>query len=278
MKRKILAAAMAVLMALALCACGQETPDPAQAPSDASVEPVEGLPGTPGGMEEEPWERPGETGKPGQAAEPGGQEAEGPGEGPAIDDPPEELAGKALSEELLAGYDPAVKYEATFEIQDYGTIVADLDYGAAPASVENFAALADAGFYDGLTFHRIIDGFMVQGGDPAGNGTGGSDKEIYGEFAENGWENGLSHVRGTLSMARSNDPDSASSQFFIVHEDSTYLDGKYAAFGKVVDGMDVVDAICADAKPVDDNGTIPAAKQPVITSVTVRKVPAEPVA
>lgn len=286
MKHKILAAAMAVLMLLALCSCGKKDPVPPESTSvNTPAEPVEGLPGTPGGMEEEPWENPSETTKPGETGDPGGQAAEDPGDpvadpgdGPVIDDPPEELTGKALSEELLADYDPTVKYEVSITVQDYGTIVADLDYEAAPASVENFVALADAGFYDGLTFHRIIDGFMVQGGDPAGNGTGGSDKEVYGEFSENGWENGLSHVRGVLSMARSDDPDSASSQFFIVHEDSTYLDGKYAAFGHVVDGMDVVDAICADAKPVDDNGTIPAAKQPVITSVTVRKVPDQPVA
>ena len=129
--------------------------------------------------------------------------------------------------------------------------------------------LAKEGFYDGLTFHRIISGFMIQGGDPKGNGTGGSDTTIKGEFSENGVENNISHVRGTISMARANDPDSASSQFFIVHEDSTFLDGQYAAFGHVTDGMDVVDAICENTPVQDNNGTVKTADQPVITSITV---------
>ena len=111
--------------------------------------------------------------------------------------------------------------------------------------MENFVSLVKDGFYDGLTFHRVVNGFMIQGGDPNGNGTGGSDKTIKGEFAENGVENNLSHNRGVISMARSNNPDSASSQFFIMHQDNDYLDGKYAAFGKVTDGMDVVDAIAS---------------------------------
>ena len=129
--------------------------------------------------------------------------------------------------------------------------------------------LANSGFYDGLTFHRIMDGFMIQGGDPEGNGTGGSEHEIVGEFSSNGWDNPLSHKRGTISMARSNDPNSASSQFFIVHEDSTFLDPDYAAFGTVTEGMDVVDAICKDAQPTDGNGAIAAKDQPVINSVTI---------
>lgn len=120
-----------------------------------------------------------------------------------------------------------------------------------PSPFTNFVNLAEEGFYDGLTFHRIISGFMIQGGDPKGNGTGSSDTTIKGEFSENGVENNISHVRGTISMARANDPDSASSQFFIVHEDSTFLDGQYAAFGHVTDGMDVVDAICENT-PVQD--------------------------
>ncbi len=110
---------------------------------------------------------------------------------------------------------------------------------------------------------------MIQGGDPNGNGTGGSDKNITGEFTSNGFNNTLSHTRGTISMARATDPNSASSQFFIVQEDATYLDGNYAAFGHVTEGMDVVDAIAADAEPIDNNGTIPAADQPVITSITI---------
>ncbi len=115
----------------------------------------------------------------------------------------------------------------------------------APETVENFLQLVNSGFYDGLTFHRIIDGFMAQGGDPDGDGTGGSDKEITGEFKENGFtQNTLSHDRGVVSMARSNDPDSASSQFFICYSGNykSSLDGKYAAFGKVVEGMEVVDS------------------------------------
>ncbi len=158
---------------------------------------------------------------------------------------------------------------AVIDIRDYGTVTVQLDRSAAPKTVDNFVSLAESGFYDGLTFHRIMEGFMMQGGDPDGNGTGGSDEKIPGEFSSNGWDNPLSHTRGTISMARSNDPDSASSQFFIVHQDSTFLDGQYAAFGHVTEGMDVVDAVCADAKPTDDNGTIPPDQQPVITSITI---------
>ena len=137
-------------------------------------------------------------------------------------------------------------------------------------TTENFVSLAREGFYDGLTFHRIIKGFMIQGGDPDGNGTGGSEQTIQGEFSENGVENRLSHVRGTISMARSDDYNSASSQFFIVHEDSTFLDGSYAAFGYVTKGMEVVDAICEDAEPIDGNGFIAPENQPVILSVTIQ--------
>lgn len=160
-------------------------------------------------------------------------------------------------------------HHVEIEIADYGTIELELDGDAAPITVENFLALAGDGFYDGLTFHRIVKGFMMQGGDPQGDGFGGSENTIQGEFALNGIENNISHVRGTISMARSNGPDSASSQFFIVHEDSPHLDGQYAAFGHVTEGMEVVDAVCEDAQPIDGNGTIPAEAQPVITSVTV---------
>ena len=166
--------------------------------------------------------------------------------------------------ELLTGL-----HHVTIDVKDYGTISLELDADTAPISVTNFINLAKDGFYDGLTFHRIISGFMIQGGDPKGNGTGGSDQTIQGEFSENGVENDISHVRGTISMARANDPDSASSQFFIVHEDSTFLDGQYAAFGHVTDGMDVVDAICENTPVQDNNGTVKADDQPVITSVTV---------
>ena len=139
----------------------------------------------------------------------------------------------------------------------------------APITCENFEKLVKEKFYDGLTFHRIIDGFMIQGGDPEGTGRGGSDETIKGEFSENGVKNDISHERGVISMARSSDPDSASSQFFIVQSDSTYLDGQYAAFGHVTEGMDIVDQICKAAKPTDNNGTISADEQPVMTSVTI---------
>lgn len=162
-----------------------------------------------------------------------------------------------------------VSYSAEIAIQDYGTIKVALDKEAAPQTVENFVSLAKSGFYDGLTFHRIIDGFMMQGGDPNGDGTGGSDQTIPGEFTENGFENNLSHTRGAISMARSADYNSASSQFFIVHQDSTNLDGQYAVFGYVTEGMDIVDAICSSAEPTDDNGTIPVEQQPVITSIRI---------
>lgn len=160
-------------------------------------------------------------------------------------------------------------HHAEIEIADYGTITVELDGDTAPITVQNFMDLANDGFYDGLTFHRIISGFMMQGGDPNGNGTGGSENNIKGEFSANGVENDLSHTRGAISMARAQAFDSASSQFFIVHEDSTFLDGQYAAFGYVTDGLDVVDAICEAAQPTDNNGTIPAESQPVITAIRI---------
>ena len=175
-----------------------------------------------------------------------------------------DTADTSEDEELLTGL-----HHVTIDVQDYGTISLELDADTAPISVTNFINLANEGFYDGLTFHRIISGFMIQGGDPNGNGTGGSEKTIKGEFSANGVENDISHVRGVISMARANDPDSGSSQFFIVHEDSTFLDGQYAAFGHVTDGMDVVDAICEAVPVQDNNGTVAAADQPVITAVTV---------
>ena len=161
------------------------------------------------------------------------------------------------------------KHHIEIEVKDYGTIRAELDGDTAPITVDNFLKLAKDGFYDGLTFHRIIDGFMIQGGDPNGNGTGGSDETIKGEFSENGVENNISHVRGTLSMARSQKKDSASSQFFIVQADSTYLDGQYAGFGSVTEGMEIVDQICKDTPVTDGNGTVEPENQPVIEHVTV---------
>ncbi len=143
------------------------------------------------------------------------------------------------------------------EMQNGGKIELELDAKAAPITVENFEKLVREGFYDGLIFHRVISGFMIQGGCPEGTGMGGPGYHIKGEFAANGVENPIKHVRGVISMARAQDPDSAGSQFFIMHADAPYLDGQYAAFGKVVSGMEVVDQI-ADAvtdysdRPYDD--------------------------
>lgn len=171
----------------------------------------------------------------------------------------------ATSADYLSG-----KHHVSIEVREYGTINVELDADNAPITVTNFVNLAKSGFYDGLTFHRVIDGFMIQGGDPKGNGTGGSENRIKGEFQINGVTNNISHVRGTISMARSNSPDSASSQFFIMHKDNTKLDGKYAAFGTVTEGMDVVDKICKDVTDTDENGTITdKSKQPVITKIVV---------
>ena len=158
---------------------------------------------------------------------------------------------------------------AEITVRDYGTIKLELDAGSAPLTVANFIKLAEAGFYDGLTFHRIMDGFMIQGGDPSGNGTGGSGETIPGEFAQNGVDNPISHVKGVISMARAKDPNSASSQFFITVADATFLDGSYAAFGRVTEGMEIAEQIAKDARPIDDNGTIPADQQPVIESIVI---------
>ena len=160
-------------------------------------------------------------------------------------------------------------HHAEIDIKDYGVIKVELNGDVAPITVANFINLANSHFYDGLTFHRIIDGFMMQGGDPLGNGTGGSENTIKGEFSQNGVENNLSHTRGAISMARSTDMDSASSQFFIVQSDSTYLDGQYACFGYVTDGMDIVDEICKNAVTTDSNGSVSAENQPVINSITI---------
>lgn len=149
-----------------------------------------------------------------------------------------------------AALDESLTYYADIEIADYGTVTVQLDQASAPVTAANFVSLAESGFYDGLTFHRIMEGFMMQGGDPNGDGTGGSENTIVGEFADNGYENSLSHTRGAISMARSGDDyDSASSQFFIVQEDSTYLDGQYAVFGYVTEGLEVVDAVVKRQNP-----------------------------
>ena len=162
------------------------------------------------------------------------------------------------------------KHHAEIVIAEYGKLELELDADVAPITVTNFVNLAKKGFYNGLTFHRIMSGFMIQGGDPNGEGTGGSEETIKGEFKSNGIENTMSHKRGVISMARTqNDPDSASSQFFIVQADSDFLDGDYAAFGKVTAGMDIVDKICQSVQPIDNNGTVPADQQPKITAIKV---------
>ena len=162
------------------------------------------------------------------------------------------------------------KHHAEIVIAEYGKLELELDADVAPITVTNFVNLAKKGFYNGLTFHRIMSGFMIQGGDPNGDGTGGSEETIKGEFKSNGIENTMSHKRGVISMARTqNDPDSASSQFFIVQADSDFLDGDYAAFGKVTAGMDIVDKICQSVQPIDNNGTVPADQQPKITAIKV---------
>jgi len=160
-------------------------------------------------------------------------------------------------------------HHAQITVKDCGVITLELDGDTAPITVENFMKLSREGFYDGLTFHRIIDGFMIQGGDPSGNGTGGAAEKIKGEFAANGVENNIDHVKGVISMARSQDFDSASSQFFIMVGDAAYLNGNYAAFGHVTEGIEVVEQIAKDARPVDGNGSIPAAEQPVIESIVI---------
>ncbi len=151
------------------------------------------------------------------------------------------------------------------EMADGGIIMLELDKENAPKTVENFEKLVSEGFYDGLIFHRVINGFMIQGGCPNSTGTGGAKENIYGEFAANGYENKLSHTRGVISMARSSDYNSASSQFFIMHEDASYLDGEYAAFGRVVSGMDVVDRIAQTPTDMSDRPI----KDQVIKTITI---------
>lgn len=185
-----------------------------------------------------------------------------------FDDGSEE--GEAVSEQAVNTDEQVTGiHHAEISVQDYGTISLELDADTAPVTVTNFIKLAQDGFYNGLTFHRIMDGFMIQGGDPLGNGMGGSDENIEGEFSSNGVDNNISHTRGTISMARATDPNSASSQFFIVQTDSTFLDGDYAGFGHVTEGIEIVDKICQDAQPTDDNGTIPSDAQPVIQSIVI---------
>lgn len=159
---------------------------------------------------------------------------------------------------------------AVIDVKDYGKIVVELDPKSAPITVENFKKLVKQGFYDGLTFHRVIEGFMIQGGDPNGDGTGGTKETIKGEFSENGVDNKLSHTKGAISMARTQDPNGASSQFFICQADCKYLDGKYAVFGYVTSGLEVVDAIAKNTPSTGNNGAVEKSKQPVINSIKLQ--------
>ena len=179
--------------------------------------------------------------------------------------PPVTVSGPTAAAEITE----KITHDVVIEVENYGTINAVLYGESAPITVANFAKLAGEGFYDGLTFHRIISGFMIQGGCPLGNGTGNSGENIKGEFAQNGYNNPIAHERGVLSMARSSAPDSASSQFFIMHAAAPHLDGSYAAFGCVTDGIDVVDAICQNTPVTDGNGSVAKANQPKILSVKV---------
>lgn len=174
------------------------------------------------------------------------------------------------TETLIDVTEASGTHHATITVKDYGTIKLELYGDQAPITVGNFMELASKGFYDGLTFHRIIAGFMIQGGDPYGNGMGGSGRPIKGEFYANGVTNVIPHQRGVISMARASDYNSASSQFFIVHQDSMdSLDGKYAAFGRVTEGIEVVDAIAENTKVEDANGTVAPENQPIIESITI---------
>ena len=176
---------------------------------------------------------------------------------PPVEQRPETLEGKM-----------ARTIQATISMEDGGVIVLELYPDLAPQTVNNFVYLVRQGFYDGLKFHRIIKDFMIQGGCPLGTGQGGPGYSIKGEFSINGFTNDLSHTRGVISMARTNEPDTAGSQFFIVHGDSQFLDGSYAAFGRVISGMEVVDRL-ADTPVTDNNGTVAAKNMPVMKSITI---------
>jgi len=153
------------------------------------------------------------------------------------------------------------------DFEEFGHVIAQLYPEYAPITVENFLSLVDEGFYDGLTFHRIINRFMIQGGDPDGTGMGGSGTQIIGEFSNNGIDNPIEHRRGVLSMARAFDFNSASSQFFIMHADSPHLDGGYAGFGSVIEGIEIIDRVVASVNPIDRNGTVVDEEQPVIRQI-----------
>lgn len=277
MKRKYLAVlCAAVLSACMFTGCGNKDTDNKETAKTASEEQqgtekdAEEAGISDGSDTEDVQEGSQEEGQSGQPVEDAEDAAEDAAEETSQE--PEKAADTGSSEDAVTldvSKSLTGTHDVEIKVKDYGTIDVQLDADTAPITVTNFIKLVQENFYDGLTFHRIMDGFMIQGGDPLGNGTGGSDQTIKGEFKNNKVENNISHKRGVISMARSSDPDSASSQFFIVQTDSTFLDGDYAAFGEVTSGMDVVDAICKDAKPTDDNGTIPADQQPVIEYIKV---------
>lgn len=170
---------------------------------------------------------------------------------------------------IVTGCDNSNKYSIEMSIKDYGIIKLELDESIAPITVNNFVNLVNEHFYDGLTFHRVIKGFMIQGGSPTADGNGSLNNKIKGEFSKNGYDNPLKHTRGVISMARSNDYNSASCQFFIVEEDSPHLDGLYAAFGIVTEGIEVVDKITDNTKVEDKNGTVLKENQPIIEYIKI---------
>lgn len=184
---------------------------------------------------------------------------------PASDAPEQAVPEQAAPEQAVATEDIPDTVHATIDMGEYGVMELELYPKIAPQSVYNFCSLARQGYYDGLIFHRVIEGFMIQGGDPTGTGMGGPGYAIKGEFAQNGVENSLSHARGVVSMARSMLPDSAGSQFFIVHQDSSFLDGQYAAFGKVISGLDTLDRIARIKTEAEDRPY----KDIVIQSITI---------
>ena len=173
-------------------------------------------------------------------------------------------AGKKEDSPYLSGL-----HHVELDIKEYGTIKLELDADAAPISVTNFINLANQGFYDGLTFHRIIEGFMMQGGGFDQSGNQKEASPIKGEFSANGVDNPIKHERGVISMARANAYNSGSAQFFIVHETSPHLDGAYAAFGHVTEGMDIVDEICENTPVQDGNGSVALKDRPVIETIRV---------
>ena len=248
MKRKIICLFAAALLAVTAVGCGQggNTPEENQEETTA-IQEEEEQPNT-ADMQEESQEVT-------DTAREGADSVNGDVDGDVQAESDEET-------ELLSG-----KHYVNINIKDKGTIKVELDADAAPITVTNFVSLVKEGFYDGLTFHRIIEGFMMQGGDPMGTGMGDAGRTITGEFESNGVDNPISHTRGTISMARSAMPDSASCQFFIMHQDGTYLDGDYAAFGHVTEGMEIVDDICENTTGQNSNGMVPEENRPVIESI-----------